>query len=115
MSTQFILVNETKKEQITFIHLNGSKMRELVGNPAQSAIVTWYLLQNQGDHIQFISDSSNHWPFSTGSYEDALSYIDKTDDLLQILIQNGLLKDNGMLFVDNDDPQNVYIRDITKS
>ena len=65
MGVEYILINETKKEQITFIHLNGSKKSELAGNAAQSAITTWYLLSNQGDQIQFVSDTYDDWPFQT--------------------------------------------------
>ena len=66
MGIEFELVNQTKKELISFCHLNGSKKRELAGGSAQSALVTWYLLQNQGDEIQFVSDSDSDWPFSEG-------------------------------------------------
>ncbi len=115
MAEEFILINQSKKEQVSFIHLNGSKMSELSRNPAQSAIVTWYLLNNQGDQIQFISDSSDYWPFNTGNYNDAFLYPDITDELISILIQNNILKDNGLLYVDKDDPESIYIRDITNA
>ncbi|WP_144394377.1 hypothetical protein [Pleionea sediminis] len=71
MGVEYILVNETKKEMVCFSHLNGSKMRELAGNAAQSAVVTWYLLNNRGDQIQFVSDTQDDWPFKTGCRDDA--------------------------------------------
>jgi len=112
MGIEYTLVNQTKKECVSFTHLNGSKMLELAGNSAQSAIVTWYLLNNQGDDIQFVSDTYDDWPFQSGSKNDLFFYLDKTDDLINILIQKGILKDSGNLYVDEDQPDNVYIRDI---
>ena len=112
MGVGYILVNETKKEMISFAHLCGNKMKELVGNPAQSAITTWYLLSNQGDHIQFISDTYDDWPFGTGDRDLAWSHQDKTDDIIQILMEENILQDNGMLYIDEDEPDSVYTRNI---
>lgn len=112
MGIGYNLVNETKKEFISFCYLDGSKMRELAGSPAQSAIVTWYMLQNIGDNIQFVSDTNNDWPFSTGSKDKLGSYIDKTEVVLNDLIENDILEDFGKSYVDEEDPDNVYIRDI---
>lgn len=112
MGVEYILVNKTKKEFISFAHLNGSKMREITGNPAQSAIVSWYLLSNQGDEIQFVSDTYNDWPFKSGNRKEAWNYLDKTEDLVNILIEKEVLKDNGFLYIDEEEPDTVYIRDI---
>ena len=112
MGVGYILVNETKKEMVSFSHLNASKMRELAGNAAQSAIVTWYLLNNQGDQIQFVSDTYDDWPFKTGSRNRVCSYPDKTEELLSKLIEQEILQDNGMLHVDEEEPETVYTRDI---
>ena len=112
MGAEYILVNESKKEIITFAHLNGAKMKELVGNAAQSAIVTWYLLNNQGDQIQFVSDTDEYWPFETGSFKLAASYPDRTNEVIEVLIENKILVDNGLLHVDKDEPDTIYTRDI---
>jgi hypothetical protein len=112
MGVEYILVNETKKEMISFTHLNGSKKRELTGNAAQSAIVTWYLLNNQGDQIQFVSDTYDDWPFKTGNRNLAWSYTDKTDELIDTLIKQEILKDNGLLYADEDEPESIFVRDI---
>ncbi len=112
MGVEYILVNETKKEMISFGHLNGSKKREIAGNHAQSSIVTWYLLNNQGDHIQFVSDTYDEWPFKSGNKNEAWSYPDKTEELICSLIEQDILKDNGFLFQDDEDPDNIYIKDI---
>lgn len=112
MGVEYTLVNETKKEIISFVHLNGSKKRELTGNPAQAAIVTWYLLNNQGDEIQFVSDSYEDWPFQSGSKEEAWNYPDKTEELISVLIENQILKDNGYSYVDECEPDTVYVKDI---
>lgn len=112
MGVEYILVNETKKEMISFAHLNGSKMREIVGNAAQSALVSWYLLNNQGDQIQFISDTYDDWPFATGSKESAWDYPDKTDEMIKILIEQGILKEIGLLYFDEDEPGTLFTRNI---
>ncbi|MEW5248288.1 hypothetical protein [Microbulbifer discodermiae] len=112
MAVEYILVNESKKEMISFAHLNGSKMRELVGNAATSSIVTWYLLNNQGDQIQFVSDTYEEWPFNSGSRELAWSYPDKTNEIIDTLIESGILQDNAILHVDEDEPNTVYTRDV---
>lgn len=112
MGVEYILVNQTKKEMISFSHLNGSKMRELAGNVAQSAIVTWYLLNNQGDEIQFVSDTNDDWPFKRGSRNEAFRFPDKTDELVETLIEKEILEDNGYLHQDEEDPDSIYTRDI---
>ena len=111
MGVEYSLVNKTKKETLNFLHLAGSKKRELAGNPVQSSIITWYLLNNQGDEIQFISDTYGEWPFTTGSKEDPIDYDDKTEEIIRELISNKILKDNGFLFIDEDDPESAYVKD----
>jgi hypothetical protein len=32
--------------------------------------------------------------------------------MIDALVEEGILQDNGMIFVDEDDPDTVYIRDI---
>ena len=110
MGVEYTLVNETKKETISFAHLPGSKKRELAGGIASSAIVTWYLLNNQGDNIQFVSDTYEDWPFAKGSRNDIDSYKDKTTDLLNDLILLGILKEDGFDYIDEEEPDTVYIK-----
>ncbi len=109
MSVEYILVNQTKKEIISFIHMNGSKKRELAGNAPQAAVVTWYLIENQGDLIQFISDTYGEWPFKSGSRDELCSYNDVTLKYIGFLIEEGIIENKGMLYVDKNDPENVYI------
>jgi len=87
-------------------------MRELAGNAVQSAIVTWYLLNNQGDQIQFVSDAYNEWPFASERVNEPLPYPDKTDVIIRTLIEADILQDNGMLYVCEVDPDVTYTRDI---
>ena len=56
MGVGYCLINKTKKERITYLHLPASKAREITGNSVTSAITTWYLLNNSGDEIGFITD-----------------------------------------------------------
>ena len=112
MGVRYTLVNQTKKETINFSHLPVGKMREIAGNPASAAIVAWYLLTNQGDDIQFVSDTHDDWPFNSGKREDYYNYPDKTEQLISILIEKGILRDSGFDYKDENDPENVYIRSI---
>lgn len=112
MGVEYELVNISKKERITFTHLAGSKRRELAGNPAQAAVTTWYLLTNQGDNIQFVSDSDNDWPFSVGKRGDQHDYPDKTFDVVSALIQQGILEDVGYLYQDEEEPETVFVKNI---
>ena len=112
MGVQYELVNFSKSEKITFAHLNGNKKHELAGNPAQSSIVTWYLLNNQGCDIQFVSDSYDDWPFPSGNRSDLESYRDVTLPIIDELIAHNILKDNGVLFEDEHEPDKVFIKDI---
>ncbi len=113
MGIGFILVNQSKKETITFIHLPVNTKKEIAGNPVSAAIVSWYLFKNQGDQIQFVSDSNNDWPFKTGNKEHLSDYEDKTDSIISELIESGILIDNGISWSDEDEPSTVYIRDIS--
>ncbi len=112
MGVGYSLVNHTKREVVDFAHIPASKKRELAGNPAASAITTWYLLENAGDDISFVSDTYEDWPFPEGSKEDMQSYPDVTDRIVDVLIANGILSDHGRSYVDPDDPDVVYERDL---
>jgi len=112
MGAAYILVNNTKREKISFTHLEGSKPRELAGNPCQAAVTTWYLLKNQEDEIQFVSDTYDDWPFKTSNRDDTLAYVDKTFDVVEALIEQDILKDLGFEYIDKDEPETVFVRKI---
>lgn len=112
MGIEYRLINQTKKELISFAHLNGAKTKELAGNVAQSSIVTWYMLNNMGDDIQFVSDSGNEWLFNSGVKAESAEYKDQTEAILAQLIDAGILKDNGYLFIDEYEPETMYVKDI---
>ena len=112
MTIGYILINQPKKEKISFYHLPVNTKNEIVGNPVSASIVSWYMLNNQGDQIQFVSDTYNDWPFSSGVRSDQEKYPDQTNVLIDKLINLGILKDKGIDWQDEDDPENVYIREI---
>jgi hypothetical protein len=105
----YILVNQTKKEQILFAHISASKKRELAGGPISAAITTWYLLEHPGDSIAFISDTYGEWPFKSGSPKDLFTYKDVTDEIISSLIKAEILQDEGREIFDESEP-NVYMR-----
>ena len=109
MGVGYYLVNFTKKEWLLYSHVPASKARELAGNPVAAAITTWYLLNNLGDWISFISDTYSDWPFPKGSWHDTNSYRDLTDEVISDLIEKGILIDEGKV-VYFDDELEVYSR-----
>jgi len=109
MGIGYNLINHTKREIITFIHLPASTARELAGNPVTAAVTTWYLLQSLGDRIAFISDTDPVWPFPDGSVDEAKDYRDVTDDVVVSLIDAGILSDDGRETFWSDEPE-VFVR-----
>ncbi len=109
MGVGYCLVNFTKKERIAYSHIPASKVNELVGNPVSAAITTRYLLQNLGDSISFVSDTYDDWPFPNGSREDLQHYSEVTEQIVNALIQEGILIDEGRETFSPDEPE-VYMR-----
>jgi hypothetical protein len=112
MSVGYVLVNFKKREVITFAHIGATSARELAGSGASSAITTWYLLRNVGDSIAFVSDTHDDWPFEFGSKSDLKSFTDITNVVIEELFEEGILSDCGLSYIDEDEPDTVFIRDI---
>lgn len=110
MGVYYTLVNLTKREKIAFQNLPVAKACEIVGNPAASAIVTWYLMEHSGDHIGFIGDEIAS-PFDGVSFEDVSDYPDRTEQVLEVLIEQGILVDCGIEYQDDEDPS-IYSKDV---
>jgi hypothetical protein len=113
MGVTYVLVNLDKKEQIAFLHINASKMRELADVSASASITTWYLLNNRGDRIAFLSDyeSEYHLFGQVYHWSDFRNYKDVTDEIVEQLIKAEVLRDAGILWMDEDD-NNSYVRDL---
>ena len=109
MGTPYELVNITKKEIVSFFRIPASKARELAGNPVSSAITTWYLLTHLGDQITFMSTQEPIWPLESGSIRDVDEFTDVTDQIVEELIQNKILVDEGKVFYFDDEPE-IYDR-----
>jgi hypothetical protein len=105
MGVYYYLVNQSKKEIISFCHIPAWKKRELAGNPISAAIVTWYMLENIGDTISFIGDTDDRWPFKNGSVIDLREYSEVTDKIVDGLIKASIIKDEGRLVIDDDEPE----------
>ena len=112
MGVTYSLVNHTKREYINFTNLGTWKMSEIASIPASSVLTTWYMLNNLGDEISFVTDCQGEWPFSSGTRADLSSYPDVTDPILDELLEQGILRDNGLLCEDYDLPDSSRIRDI---
>jgi hypothetical protein len=109
MGITYHLINITKKEIITFLHIPAGKAHELAGNPVSAAITTWYLLKHLGDQISFISWDDDNWPFPTGSFEDEKDFFDVTDQIVDNLIENHILIDEGREYYFQNEPE-IYSR-----
>ncbi|WLQ13547.1 hypothetical protein O5O45_27855 [Hahella aquimaris] len=103
MSVGYEHINQTKKERITFAHLPVSTQNEIVGHPVSATMVCWYLMNNIGDDIQFVSDTYDDWPFRSGQRKDYLAYPDRTDAIIATLVQEGVLQEDGVLYLDKDE------------
>ncbi|MES2569376.1 MAG: hypothetical protein V4710_04900 [Verrucomicrobiota bacterium] len=112
MPVGFQIVNFSRKELLSFGHVNASSAHELAGNEASAAITTWYMLSRRGDRIAFVSDTYKDWPFENSSSDDLLNYRDVTAEMIQELISRQILADYGMLFVNPDEPESVFVRDL---
>ena len=112
MGVGYMLVNHTKRQMVGYLHVPVSKAVEIAGHPAASAITTWYMLENTGDQISFVTDTYGDWPFEDGSREDLTSYADVTSQTISELIDKGVLQDYGHSYEDPDEPEVVYERDL---
>jgi len=114
MGVGYILVNYTQREQITFLHVGATKLREIAGNPAAACITAWYLLKHPGDNISFVPDTYGDWgwPFPSGSSSDCSTYTDMTDQVVAEIIDAKILVDGGKIYVDEDEPDTVFTRDL---
>jgi hypothetical protein len=111
VATWVVLWNSTKRERIAFEHVAASTPREVTGNPAAAAIVTWYLIQNAGDEISLLADGKVP-PGLNCTYSDALKLPDRTEAVVSALIAEGILKDAGFQYQDEDEPDTVFVRDL---
>jgi hypothetical protein len=110
MGVGFVLVNHTRREAIRFCHLPACTAREIAGNPVASAVATWYLLHHPADRTAFVSDTHEDWPFPSGSPAELASYPDVTDEVVAELVKEGILRDDGVAWADESDPDSVYVR-----
>ncbi|OUS25553.1 hypothetical protein A9Q99_21080 [Gammaproteobacteria bacterium 45_16_T64] len=112
MSIGYTLVNNSKKEQIMFLHLAVSTIGEIQGNPVSCYIVNWYKNKYPSDDIEFVSDTYDDWPFTSGSRDSLNEYPDVTDSIVSTLIDQGVVLDKGLAWQDEDEPDTVFIRDL---
>ena len=89
----YLLVNFTKKEFVMFKFSDGTA-KALAGDPAAAAVITWYFLNNLGDHVSLISESFIGWPASIDR-KDFGSYREVEDEVIDSLLSSGILIDDG--------------------
>lgn len=113
MGVGHILVNIDKKQQVGFYNVDtGTKLRELSGTVIASTIVTYYLLTNTGDRIGFINDTEDSFIVCGKNYKSDyfINFVDVTENIIEELIEEGIIKDNGILWIDKEN--NLFNRDL---
>ena len=110
MGPAIVLWNATKREQVSFYHVGASTKREVAGNPASAAVVTWYLLHNVGDQISLQAEF-DECEVPNPLYAEAVRHPDQVEHVVAALIDAGILKDDGFHFRDDQDPQ-AYVRNL---
>ena len=110
MGVIYTLVNISKNEVIDYCHMQGAKKRELAGDPGTAAVTTWYLLNNKNDDIFFISDDEIN---NKCSFSDIKDFKDVTEKTIQELLEAEILKDDGFAYLDDDEPDTVFIKKYT--
>ena len=109
MGALYRLVNHSKREVVSFAHIGAGTRNELAGNPVAAAITTRYLQDHAGDAVAFVSDTYDDWPFLSGSRDELATYTDMTDDVVESLLETGVLVDEGREYLFDDEPE-VYTR-----
>ncbi len=113
MGMGYNLVNIDKKQRVGFYNINtGIKLRELSGTIIASTIVTYYLLTNTGDRIGFINDTEESFIVCGKNYKSDyfINFVDVTEKIIEELIEEGIVKDNGILWIDKEN--NLFNRDL---
>jgi hypothetical protein len=113
MGLGFGLVNIDKRERISFSRVKtGTKKRELSGTIVSGSIITFYMIKNIGDRITFVDDHSSQFQLfeKEFTWADFLEFKDVTDGIIEELINNEILKDVGVIWIDKE--ENLYFRDL---
>jgi hypothetical protein len=109
MGVGYELVNVTSRERLMFVHIPANAMREIAGNPIASAMASWYMLNNLGDHISFVPDDGSLWPFLSLKRNELEGFREVTDEVVEALVRAGILEDHGREVFDEAEP-GVYMR-----
>jgi hypothetical protein len=109
MGVEYHIVNYTKREFIMFEYVDTYSPGEILRNPVATCITTWYFMFNRHDKVAFVSDSLTEWPFSDGTPSDMFSYREVTSEIINTLIAEGIIVDEGKKILDETDPD-MYVR-----
>ncbi|MEQ8769836.1 MAG: hypothetical protein RIB60_04930 [Phycisphaerales bacterium] len=101
------LVNYTRRQRIGGGHLPFDKPSEWAEHPAARALVTWYLLEHRTDEVRFVGDYQDCHEAERVVRE----FDDATDDIVNQLVQAGVLMIAGKSWQDGEDPD-LYVLDL---
>jgi hypothetical protein len=113
MGVTYTLYNLDRKECISYYPAKtGTKLLELSGTNIAGNITNYYMLTHLGDRITFLPDDYIPSWFSEGPYanENLLIYKDVTREIIAALIENGVLRDDGIEWIDQD--EDLYFFDL---
>ena len=70
------------------------------------------MLEHPGDAIPFFNDHDDLWQFVIGALKDLSDYADMTGQVVVNLVVAGILRDDGIRYVDEGHPT-VFLRNLT--
>lgn len=114
MGALYTLINFTKREQVSLVHLQGGKAREIACTHPAAAIAVWYMLRNRGDQIAFVSDYDVGRTFFGEEITDELlnSLPDRCEETIAHAVESRVVTDHGKIGVDETEPDLIYTRDV---
>jgi hypothetical protein len=97
MGVDWMLVNYTKKERVTWEVLPlPSRVPAMLSDPVVNAIIVRYLFENRGDQIALVPDvpwdDKPQWPFP-GPYIDCWRYKDVLNDVIAVLVEQKVIRE----------------------
>ena len=116
MGITYTLVNFTKREKVTLVHLGGSKAEVIACFRPVSAIAVWYMLRNRGDNVAFVSDvdieSGRYFFGEVATYELINAFPDRCEETIAHAVGAKVVADHGRKWQDDTEPDVIYERDI---
>lgn len=115
MPVGYRLINIDKHETISFAYIDsGASLWELTNTVISSTVITYYLLRNIGNRVTVVNDCESQFNLfgSIVTWDDIHQYADMTNELIDNLIQEQILEEDGIIWIDKE--ENLYFRNLKK-